>query len=156
MNHNRSTALEPFVLKELSSVIASAVIGIFKNSLDDGEIPSDWKKDQTCSLYMKGEKRDPVNYRLISLTCILCKTMEHNIASSITLIDNILYDLQHGFRERMPCQTQLIQLVENLARNLTSGTQIDLLYTCISYCISYCIQGLEQSLDSWAHSYLLS
>ena len=28
-----------------------------------------------------------------------------------------IYDLQHGFREKRSCETQLIMLIENLARN---------------------------------------
>ena len=40
---------------------------------------------------------------------------------------NILYDLQHGFRERRSYETQLIQLVDKLARNLSSGHQTDLI-----------------------------
>ena len=39
----------------------------------------------------------------------------------------ITYDLQHGFRERMSCETQLLQLIEDLARNMTEGKQTDLI-----------------------------
>ena len=56
--------------------------------------------------------------------------MEHIVASTLTKHFNqndILYDLQHGFRERRSCETQLIQLVEDLARNMTSGKQTDLI-----------------------------
>ena len=57
--------------------------------------------------------------------------MEHIIASNLCKhlnLNNILYDLgQHGFREKRSCETQLIQLVEDLARNLTSGKQSDLI-----------------------------
>ena len=56
--------------------------------------------------------------------------MEHIVASSLSRhcdqID-ILYDLQHGFRERRSCETQLIQLVEELARNTSQGWQADLI-----------------------------
>ena len=31
---------------------------------------------------------------------------------------NILYDLQHSFREKCSCETQLVMLVEDLARSL--------------------------------------
>ena len=78
----------------------------------------------------KGDKTDPANYRLISLTCILCKTMEHIIACNLCKhlnLNKILYDLQHCFREKRSCETQLIQLVEDLARNLTSGKLSDLI-----------------------------
>ena len=34
--------------------------------------------------------------------------------------------MQHGFRERRSCETQLLQLTDHLARNLTEGKQTDL------------------------------
>ena len=56
--------------------------------------------------------------------------MEHIVASNLTKHfnqHNILYDLQHGFRERRSWETQFIQLVEDLARSMTSGKQTDLI-----------------------------
>ena len=56
--------------------------------------------------------------------------MEHIIASNLTSHFskyNILYDLQHGFRERRSCETQLIEIVEDLARSLIEGKQLDLI-----------------------------
>ena len=38
---------------------------------------------------------------------------------------NILSDHQHGFRKRRSCETQLIQAVEDLAKCLNEGGQID-------------------------------
>ena len=52
--------------------------------------------------------------------------MEHIIASSLTKHFNqnsILFDLQHGFRDRRSCETQLLQLIENL----TEGKQTNLM-----------------------------
>ena len=69
------------------------------------------------------------NYRPISLTCILCNVLEHILASNIVRhLDeqSLLYDLQHGFREKRSCETQLIRLVENLGRNASKGQQTDL------------------------------
>ena len=56
--------------------------------------------------------------------------MEHIEASNLSRHfeqNDILYDLQHGFRERRSCETQLIQLVEELARNTSQGRQTDLI-----------------------------
>jgi len=38
---------------------------------------------------------------------------------------NILFDHQFGLRERMSCETQLIQAVVDLAKCLSEGGQID-------------------------------
>ena len=64
-------AIKHVGLKELSPVIAPATI--FQTSLDYGAIPAEWKKTQVCPLFKKGNKCNPVNYRPIPLTCILCK-----------------------------------------------------------------------------------
>ena len=56
--------------------------------------------------------------------------MEHINASKLTHHlnqHNVLYCLQHGFRERRLCETQLIQLVEDLGRQLVTGKQVDLI-----------------------------
>ena len=161
-------AIRPIVLKELSQVIAPVVTAIFQKSLDTGMVPSDWKKAQVCPLFKKGSKQDPANYRPISLTCILCKTMEHIIASSLTKHFNqndILYDLQHGFRERRSCETQLLQLIDDLARNMTEGKQTDLILLDFSKAFNkvnhlkllYKLQvhGVQGRTLGWIESFLL-
>ena len=40
---------------------------------------------------------------------------------------NILYDLQHGFREKRSCETQLIMLVDELAKHMHMSKQTDLI-----------------------------
>ena len=121
--------IRPIVLKELRSEIAPIIQLIFERSLATGEVPSDWTKANVSPIFKKGDKSDPANYRPISLTCVLCKVMEHIIASNLTKHlnkHNILYDLQHGFRQKRSCETQLIQLVEDLGRQLIQGKQTDL------------------------------
>ena len=105
-------ATRPIVLKHLSQEISPVVALVFQISLDSGTVPTERKKAEICPLFKKGNKTDPANYRPISHSCILCKTMEHIVASTLTKHfnqNNILYDLQHGFRERISCKTQLIQ-----------------------------------------------
>ena len=56
--------------------------------------------------------------------------MEHIITPNLTKHlnkHNILYDQQHGFKERRSCETQLIQPIDELARGLSSGRQTDLI-----------------------------
>ena len=60
-----------------------------------------------------------LNYRPILLTCILRKVMEHVVASNLARnLDKIdfLFGLQHSFREKRSCETQLIELVEDLGK----------------------------------------
>ena len=39
---------------------------------------------------------------------------------------NLLYDLQHGFRSKRSCETQLVTLLEDLMRSSIAGSQTDL------------------------------
>ena len=123
-------SIKPVVLKQLKTEIAPVICLLFEKSLQTGQLPSDWKKAQVCPLFKKGDKTEPSNYRPISLTCILCKVMEHISASNLSKHlnkHNILYELQHGFREKRSCETQLIQLVEDLGRQLSLGKQTELI-----------------------------
>ena len=130
LDHSKAAGpdvIKPVVLKPLKDLVAPILQIIFQQSLITGQIPSDWKKAIVTHLFKKGGKCDPANYRPISLTYICCKMMEHIIASNLTKHHNILYDLQHGFTERRSSETQLIQLIDELARGLSSGRQTDLI-----------------------------
>ena len=64
-----------------------------------------------------------LNYRPISLTCIVCKILEHIISTNMYqhLEDNhIICRQQHGFRKRYSCETQLITTI---ATTLNNGGQ---------------------------------
>ena len=39
--------------------------------------------------------------------------------------NNILYPLQHGFRRGRSCETQLIEFIDDLSKNLENNQQID-------------------------------
>jgi hypothetical protein len=122
--------ISPHVLKELAPTIAPALTTIFTRSYDTGEVPDAWRKANVAPIYKKGPKCEPSNYRPISLTCIACKLMEHVVASNIMKHgnnNNILYDLQHGFREKRSCETQLIEFSTDLFNNMQDGKQTDIL-----------------------------
>jgi hypothetical protein len=67
-----------------------------------GKVPSDWNHANVTPVLKKGDKHNPGNYRPISMTCIACKLLEHIFASNMMQhleTNNILYELQHGFRD---------------------------------------------------------
>ena len=136
----------PIVLQTLHNELAPILQLIFQRSLDTGKLPEIWKEANVSPIFKRG-KSDPSNYRPISLTCVLCKVLEHIVASSVakhfTELD-ILYDLQHGFREKRSCETQLIMLVDKLAKNMQTGKQTDLI-----------ILDFSKAFDKVAHEKLL-
>ena len=120
--------LSPRVLKELSLQIAEPLTILFQRSLSDGVVPSDWRRANVVPIFKKGQKYSCANYRPISLTCIISKVMEHIICSNIMAhanTHNILYSLQHGFRSKRACETQLVEFVHDIVSNMAAGLQTD-------------------------------
>ena len=54
------------------------------------------------------------------------------------------HDLQHGFRERRSCETQLIILIDELSKNMQSRKQTDLI-----------LLDFSKAFDKVAHEKLL-
>jgi hypothetical protein len=46
------------------------------STIDTGDLPKDWRD---ASIFKKGGKHFPENYRLVSLTSVPCKLLEHII-----------------------------------------------------------------------------
>ena len=71
-----------------------------------------------------------MNYRPVSLTCNVCKLFEHIIWKHILahLEDHKIFtDLQHGFRSRRSCETQLVTIFQDLAQmHNKQDSQIDI------------------------------
>ena len=73
----------PRLLKELVDEISTPLVMIFRKSLLDGVLPSDWKHANVSSLFKKGAKNIAANHRSISLTSIVCKIMESIVKEKI-------------------------------------------------------------------------
>jgi hypothetical protein len=127
---NKATGLEDIptkFLKEVSIEISPLITFIFQASLDQGQIPSNWKQARVAPVFKKGDRGQPANYRPISLTSLLCKTLEHILHSTIiTHLEhhNLLSDIQHGFQKKRSTENQLILTVQDLAAELDKGQQI--------------------------------
>ena len=120
----------PRVLKELAETVAPLLTNIFNRSYRTGVVPSEWGHANVVPAYKKGKKFLAVNYRPISLTCVSCKLMEHIVAHQImghADENGILYPLQHGFRSKLSCETQLTELAHDLVTNCQAGHQTDML-----------------------------
>ena len=66
----------------------------------------------------------------MSLTAICCKVLEHIITSNIRKHRSqhkIWHDSQHGFRSKRSCETQLFISIQDLAKSLADGNQIDII-----------------------------
>jgi hypothetical protein len=56
---------------------------------------------------------------------------------------NIMYPLQHGFRRGLPCETQLLEFIDDISSNLDTGKQTDCL-----------IMDFSKAFDKVSHNLL--
>ena len=64
------------------------------------------------------------NYRPVSLTCVPCKLLERIVCSDI-MEHKLLSDGQRVFRKRPSCETHLITVINDWAKILDNGGQVD-------------------------------
>ena len=90
---------KPIVLQTSHKELAPILQLIFQRSIDTGKLPDILKEANVSPIYKKGDKSDPSDYRPISLTCVLCKILEHIVASSMvkhfTELD-IFYEMDYA------------------------------------------------------------
>ena len=116
------------LLKSVSNEISGVLTLMFQTSLKQGRVPPAWKQARVSPLFKKGDRSRAENYRPVSITSITCKLLEHIIYSNImTHLENhnLLTDMQHGFRKKRSCETQLIVTCNDIAENMNRQMQTD-------------------------------
>jgi hypothetical protein len=80
------------ILKECAEQLDGPLTILFRNTLQEGHIPQDWREASVTPIHKRGSKLQTSNYRTISLTSIICKLMEKLIRNALLrhLIDNEL------------------------------------------------------------------
>ncbi|MES9905973.1 MAG: reverse transcriptase family protein [Sedimenticola sp.] len=104
---------------------------LYKKSISEGEVPEAWKIANVTPIYKSGSKKQPANYRPISLTSVPCKIMEKIVRNE--LVDhmernNFFTKCQHGFRNGFSCVTQLLEVMEDWVEALDNGDDIDVIF----------------------------
>lgn len=144
---NGPDGVPSIILKCLSMELAPVVSHIFQQSLDMGDVPTDWLIANITAIFKKGDKSIPANYRPMSLTSVTCKSFEHIIFHHIMSHlekHNVLSSFQHGLRAQHSCESQLIITVDDLANNLNKKVQTDVL-----------ILDFQKAFDTVPHQRLL-
>ena len=91
----------------------------------------EWKEANVSAIHKKGNRNQPSNYRPISLTSIVCKTMEKIIRDQLIkyMEANTLFsEYQHGFRSGRSCITQLIEAIEMWTEEVDMRNSVDVIY----------------------------
>ena len=123
--------LYPRELKEVEEELSPHLCSIYKASLEQRKTVMDWKLQNVTPLFKKGSKKDPGNYRPVSLTSVPGKILESIIAEDIInhLESNkLLGDSQHGFRKGRSCLTNLLEFFHSIFSMYDKSRAVDILY----------------------------
>ncbi|PJE78782.1 Ribonuclease H [invertebrate metagenome] len=101
-------------LKHLPESSLRCLLYIFNQVFASGKIPESWKESTIIPIPKPGkDANEPNNYRPISLTSCICKTLERMINNRLVWFlesNNILSPLQSGFRNRRGTVDHLVRL----------------------------------------------
>ena len=123
--------LHPRLLKELSEEISPPLETIFNQSLKQGCLPKIWKIGEISAIFKKGNRRVAGNYRPVSLTSTICKTLESIVREKIIqhMRDNNLFSKhQYGFIDRRSTTLQLLYILDEWTEILDDGGTVDVVY----------------------------
>jgi hypothetical protein len=118
-------------VKESSKGILEPLVSLMRSSMENAKVPEDWKRANVSAIHKKGDKKNPANYRPVSLTSNICKIMERIIKEDIVKLlerNQAIRDSQHGFRSKRSCLTNLLVFMEEVAEHLDNGEAVDVLY----------------------------
>ncbi|PKU49695.1 rna-directed dna polymerase from mobile element jockey-like [Limosa lapponica baueri] len=104
---------------------------IYQHSWSTGKVPDDWRVANVTSIYKKGRKEDPGNYRPVCLTSVPGKIMERIILSELSRQVQGSQGIgasQHGFMKGRSCLTNLISFYDHVTRLLDQGKAVDVAY----------------------------
>ena len=83
-------------------------------------------------LYIKkGDRRDPQNYKPVSLTSLVSKVLARLVATQLQAFldtNNVLSTSQHGLRAKHSCLTQLLESIHHWAHSLDRSLSTHILF----------------------------
>lgn len=123
--------MHPLVLNRCAEALAAPLSIIFSKSYEEGTVPMDWKEANVAPIFKKGDRNDPGNFRPVSLTSVVCKTMEFIVKDYILKIVeelHIMTPFQHGFRSGRSCLTNTLEALEAWTRVLDAGLGVDVIF----------------------------
>ena len=118
-------------LRDFADELAPVLAMLYNKSMEEGEVPEDWRTANVTPIFKKGSKGDPGNYRPVSLTSVPCRVMEAIIRDEVVKhldSNQLINNTQHGFMQRKSCTTNLLVFLEKLTTEVDLGNNLDVVY----------------------------
>ena len=123
------------MLKLCGSAIYKTLVIIFKQSVDTGISPSEWKKGNIVPIHKKGDKQTLKNYRPVSLLPICGKILEQlmfNEMFKLFIENELISSNQSGFKPGDSCVNQLVSITHEIYKSFDEGHEVRCVFLGIS------------------------
>ena len=118
------------IVTECADELVIPLTKICSLSVRSGVFPERWKQANIIPLYKKGDKKDPSNYRSVSLLPLFGKILERVVYGELYRhVAPVLSQHQHGFVPRRSCTTNLSIYLKHAWEAMSDGHQTDVIYT---------------------------
>ena len=134
MKENKSPGVDgisPKILKETVEQISMPLAHVYKMSLKEGIVLFEWKGPKIIPLFKKSSRNKSVNYRPVSLTSVICKSLESIIRDHMMdflIKHKLINPSQHGFLKAKSCLTNCSCFLEEITKWVDDGTPVDVIY----------------------------
>ena len=123
--------ISPKFLQQCSDQLAPVLAMIFRKSVNNGQVPEEWRTATVVPIYKKGAKSAAGNYRPVSLTCVSCKVLESILKDDIMehlSRNKLIKSSQHGFVKGKSCTTNLLEFLDKITEAADRGIATDVVY----------------------------
>lgn len=136
-----------YVLRECVDFFLTPLTLLFNMSIGEGALLRAWLEANVTQLHKKGSWLDPSNYRLISLTSIVCKLMESIVRTNLIChlqVNGLISKHQHGFVPGRSCTTNLLEIIDFTTYHMSKKTPVDIVFL-----------DFAKAFDKVSHRFLL-
>ena len=116
--------LSTTLLKDVADLIITPLCHIINLSFSSGIFPDLLKVSKVVAIHKGGSTQELNNFRPISLLSIFDKMIEklmHKRLYEFFEDNNILYELQFGFRKKMSTGHSLVEITEEIKESIDEG-----------------------------------
>ena len=110
--------------KRTAMGIAKPLSILFRLSLDAGKIPASFRTAHVAPVHKKGARSDPKNKRPVSLTSVMCKTLERIVCKEIMLNaenQGLISGRQFAYRKARSTNDCLLEFINETALDVNQG-----------------------------------
>jgi len=118
-------------MAEAGDTLFEGLFSLFKNSIQRGLHPSNWKIGEVIPVFKKGSKSYCANYRPLTMLNLNSKILESIVWDSLDKhleMHSLVHSNQWGFKKSISTESLLVYLTETWEKAIDTGHKVGVLF----------------------------